>query len=65
MTRAKFPWFEHGKADQVTRLLRMPPVIHVVNANQKQSFEKILSVLGLGMEAWDMSLHDFTASARQ
>jgi hypothetical protein len=41
----------------------MPPVVNVVHTNQKQSFEKILSVLGLGMEAGDMSLHDFTASA--
>jgi hypothetical protein len=42
----------------------MPPVIHVVHASQEQSFEEILSVLGFRMEAGDMSLHDFTASAR-
>jgi hypothetical protein len=62
MAGAKVLWFENGKPDQVTRLLRMPPVIHVVHANQKQSLEKILRVLGFGMEAWNMSLHDFTAS---
>jgi hypothetical protein len=63
MAGAKFLRFEDGKAEQVTRLLRMPPVIHVVHASQEQSFEEILRVLGLGMEAGDMSLHDFTASA--
>jgi hypothetical protein len=63
MAGARFLWFEHDKADQVARLLRMPPVIHVVHASQEQSFEEILRVLGLGMEAGDMSLHDFTASA--
>jgi hypothetical protein len=61
MAGTKFLGFDHGKADQVTRLLWMPPVIHTVDANEKQSLEIILTVLGLGVEAWNMSLHEFTA----
>jgi hypothetical protein len=41
----------------------MPSVINAVYANQKQPFEKIISVFGLRIEAWNVSLHDFTASA--
>jgi hypothetical protein len=62
MARAKLLWFEYDESDQVARLLRMPPVIHMVNANKKQSFEKIVGVLGFGVEAWNLPLHDFTAS---
>jgi hypothetical protein len=62
MAGAEFLWFEHGESDQVTRLLWVPPVIHMIHANEKQSFEKIFSFLGLVVETWNLSLHDFTAS---
>jgi len=40
----------------------MPPIIHMVHADQKQSFEKVLSVPGFVAKT-NLSFHDFTASA--
>jgi hypothetical protein len=60
---AKLTWFKDRKAKEEEGLLRVPAVIGSIDPHEEDSFERIVRAPCLIIEARDMPLHDFTASA--
>src|SRR5271169_6617647 len=54
-------WSKDSKSEDEEGPLGMPPVKCTVHADQEGALQDALSIAGFAMQAWDLTLHEFTS----